>query len=1266
MAEYDGSVRIITLMNTEKAEEQLEKLENSISKSAGKLSQLSAKMKELEKRKIPTDEYKELQVQLQGAEKSLSDLLNQKNEFESLGLPETTGFAESLGKAEAEVQKIKSEMESLEKSGKAYSGTGADTEDYQKLSEQAEFLRDKMQEQEAVAEKIRERLSEAAAEEERLNSIKTNATVVDQDILDKLERRKQVLQEIADMEKAGLGYGYGEYDNARQELALLNKDVKGYVDDLATVREQFKKLGDSASKAFSAFADGAKKTFSAMKNGAKKAFSAISKGTEKSNKSLGISLKTVLKYTLGIRSLYVLFNKVRSAIKEGFTNLAQYSDTTNKNISALMSSLTQLKNSLATAFAPILTVVTPLLTSFINMLSKAATYVGMLIAALTGQKTFTKATAVQEDYAASLNGTASAAKKAAGALAGFDDLDVLQQQEDAGGGGAGADVADMFDEVAIPNKFQNLADKIKSILMKLFAPLKEAWEREGQYVMDSWRYALNEIWGLTQSIGTDFLKMWQQEETVNIFENILHIIGDIGVIAGNLAHNFREAWEENDTGLHILETIRDIFGDIVQHIRNATEATIKWAKNIDFQPLLEKMLSWLESFKPVVDTIAGILGDFYSTVLLPLSKWVLEKGLPDLLNVFIKFNELVDWEKLRSNLNTFWEYLEPFAETIGEGLIEFIDRCSEALANFVNGETFEDLLTFLKDWMDSISPKNVADGIQGLVVALLALNIACTVVTGLYALAIAFNTVSTAVGVLTGALGIVSGAIGTLAGEVGAFLALVMKNGLVTTMNSLFGTVATTIAGITAVIGGAILAVTNFFSMWQEGFSAAKEILMLLGTALAAVGVVILGAPAVVAGVVAAIVAAVASIAVVIHDNWDSIVEFFVGIGEKFGEALETLKGFVGNAVASLGNFAADALETGKNIVGGLVQGIKDSWNSLKETVSDTALNVITKFKDVLGIHSPSTVMDENGVYLIEGLKNGISSTIDSVFALFAPEQWALIGQYMLEGVIPYIEAMRELFLITFEETFAGITEQTVQFLENWVQLFDSWMSNNKTVYFSYDVWYELFENIMRAYKIVNTEFMTAWKKNMDTWWKQMVVPFFEIAKWQLFGAQMRAGVMNGLKSLVNDIGGLLNKIITMFDAAFKKLESSMNKLISKYNENASKMGTTKLSKVSYSPMGSINIPALASGAVIRGGNPFLALLGDQPRGQTNIEAPLSTIEQAVENALSRSGYGSGLAGQTITIPLNVNGQEFARLTLGDILKEMGRQGYDVEVLGVN
>ena len=112
--------------------------------------------------------------------------------------------------------------------------------------------------------------------------------------------------------------------------------------------------------------------------------------TGKTNGAFGGGIKNRLRYALGLRGLYALFGKLRAAMTEGFKNLAQFSSGTNKSLSNLKSSLTQLKNALATAFAPILQTIEPILTRFINMLSKAADYIARFTAALTGKSSYTR------------------------------------------------------------------------------------------------------------------------------------------------------------------------------------------------------------------------------------------------------------------------------------------------------------------------------------------------------------------------------------------------------------------------------------------------------------------------------------------------------------------------------------------------------------------------------------------------------------------------------------------------------------------------------------------------------------------------------------------------------------------------------------------------------------------------------------------------------------------------------------------------------------
>lgn len=53
-----------------------------------------------------------------------------------------------------------------------------------------------------------------------------------------------------------------------------------------------------------------------------------------------------------------------------------------------------------------------------------------------------------------------------------------------------------------------------------------------------------------------------------------------------------------------------------------------------------------------------------------------------------------------------------------------------------------------------------------------------------------------------------------------------------------------------------------------------------------------------------------------------------------------------------------------------------------------------------------------------------------------------------------------------------------------------------------------------------------------------------------------------------------------------------------------------------------LDIPRLADGAVIQGGRPFAAILGDQPSGQTNIETPLATMVEAFKIAQAETGGG--------------------------------------------
>ena len=206
-----------------------------------------------------------------------------------------------------------------------------------------------------------------------------------------------------------------------------------------------------------------------------------SKSTGDFQKNLGktsVSFKKMLSYAFGICSLFALFNRIRSAVIDGMKNLVQYSGSTNSTVSGLMGSLTQLKNALATAFAPILTAVAPALNYLISLLTTAAIAVGQFFSALTGQSTFVKATKVQENYADSLKKTGSAAKKAEKSLASFDTIEQIgsKSSDSGGGGGSSTNPKDMFTTEQISSSIKEMADKIRQMVAA------EDWQGVGNYI----------------------------------------------------------------------------------------------------------------------------------------------------------------------------------------------------------------------------------------------------------------------------------------------------------------------------------------------------------------------------------------------------------------------------------------------------------------------------------------------------------------------------------------------------------------------------------------------------------------------------------------------------------------------------------------------------------------------------------------------------------------------------------------------------------------
>lgn len=565
----------------DKAKASLNKQANAFSKlndqyreQEKRVEQLKEKVAELGKQQIPTDEYKEIQAQIESAKTQMDKLIYAQEKFVALGGSEDSkkykSYQYDIDQLAKTIDDANKELQELEQNGEAFSSAlGGETPTY-KYKELESELESLSQEIDVTKEKWDElRASNTGG----INDEEIKSTLENLDLL--YEKYSAVEAKMREKEK--FGTDVIKTEPAKEASAAMEK-LAQEEEKLSSINDRLKTSYDGVKDSIDSYSNSANN--SATKNAADNA-SKLAKSNEKvadSGKKAANSMKetgsaagnakngimTLLKYGLGIRSLFVLFNKLRSAVVAGMSNLAQESGSTNSAISMLWGSLERLKNSLATAFAPILTAIAPILSKFIDMLSTAATYVSMFFSMLSGKKTYTRALAVQKDYAASLSDTASSAEDVADAtndaadaadaaaeatekyLSPLDDLNKMDSKSDsgsgggggggkspgAGGGGGGTGSAPMFTEEQIPNAFLDNLQKVFDLLKKIKDLFMSGfWDGLGDY-----KPQLAELEKDLASIKKNLAEIFTDPEVVGAAKRFAEsVIYNLGIVAGSIA-----------------------------------------------------------------------------------------------------------------------------------------------------------------------------------------------------------------------------------------------------------------------------------------------------------------------------------------------------------------------------------------------------------------------------------------------------------------------------------------------------------------------------------------------------------------------------------------------------------------------------------------------------------------------------------------------------------------------------------------------------------
>lgn len=723
-------------------------------------------------------------------------------------------------------------------------------------------------------------------------------------------------------------------------------------------------------------------------------------GVGRNAKAMGrqatMSFKQVLSYAVGIGSLAALFGKLRNAVQEGFSKILESDPALAQTVNNMKASVEQLKVSFAAAFLPLIQIVLPVINTIINALSKAVSYIGMFIAALTGQKTYKAAVAGQnavagaaDNAADSYNNAAKAAKEEQKTVASFDELHQLAGPNDnssgGGGGGGGNGGGYSLQDMPVASDIDDLAKKLKE--MWDLADFTELGKKLGEGLKR-----------LLESIPWDKIKEIARKlgkSLATLLNGFMEVPGLFELLGKTLAEGINTIFELLNafvTNLH-WDSLGRAIKDFVLGLLN----NIDWPLIFDtFAKLgagigtaLEEALDNPEIWTAIFTTISNVIK---SLLLLIYNLFDVPNWASIAQNIGIGLNQGIEefpWELLSETistvLNAFFDFAYNLLTTfdfkgagahIGQSIMDAITGTdwatgAAAFAAFINGlydflngiwETVEwgelggKVIEAIAGFFNEIDFSKWSEWVSNIFIALFDF--------------------------LTGAVEEVDWANlpDNILAKIGEFMDGFDWEGIGTALTNLFDALSTALKEIdwASIPGKIVDGISEFFSNfnWDE---MADTAMTLLGNALGAA------------------------------------VELLVAVGGLIYEAFG-------------------------NIVDGGLEGIVDALANIGTWLYDHVLTpIVDGFREVFDMHSPSEVMKPLGVDIINGIGEGIISWITGIPAWLAEH----VGG-------PFVNGIMDLFGIgsgdpALKSSGMGVIEGMKEGMSNALSGAFEWVRNNVT-----------------------------------------------------------------------------------------------------------------------------------------------------------------------------------------------------------------------------
>ena len=379
------------------------------------------------------------------------------------------------------------------------------------------------------------------------------------------------------------------------------------------------------------------------------------------------------------------------------------------------------------------------------------------------------------------------------------------------------------------------------------------------------------------------------------------------------------------------------------------------------------------------------------------------------------------------------------------------------------------------------------------------------------------------------------------------------------------------------------------------------------------------------------------------------------GLAEQFKGLLE---GPLGDTILKIETF-----------LGKLIDSLKLLWESvlvpLINWIIANLLPVVAKIIDVVGTTAIKVL--ESLIKIIGDVADTLSGIIDFLVGIFTGD-WELAWQGIKEiadGAWSFIKDVVSGawgIIKTVTKGALNIIKTVISTAWNAIKTATStvWNAIKKTLS---GLWSALKTTANTVFDAIKTKVTGVWDKIKDktsrTWesvttFVSTKVEAIKTAITDKFNAARDAvksafeGIVNFIKRPINQAISIVNNAVGMINNAIGGIESAFS--FGPWNV-PTPFGTKTIGFHATFPRVS-TIPYLASGAVIPPRSEFLAVLGDQKKGN-NLEAPESLLRQIVRE---ESGKGQG-EGNTYNVTVNASGRKLLDIVISEAELRRRRNG---------